>query len=234
MSFIVTVADFAIGLAIGYVIASFIESILHEYVSDAPTHWVRKWRRYPRLFRVLLNTYFSHHIIHHYQTFRKNHVTQFASPEQRARVDSVLLARGRHGRLIIAGDYANRIQREGGFVFALPGLVSAVALGFFLPISMAIGSAIALMLPPIFSYWLHPYLHRSFNKRRSENATAFTAFMLRRKYFKAVYRNHFMHHQYGGTSNYNLVLGADVLRRRVRPPSHSDIQEMRQVGMPLD
>ena len=161
MSFIVTVADFAIGLAIGYVIASFIELILHEYVSDAPTHWVRKWRRYPRLFRVLLNTYFSHHIIHHYQTFRKNHVTQFASPEQRARVDSVLLARGRHGRLIIAGDYANRIHAEGGFVFALPGLVSAVALGFFLPISMAIGSTIALMLPPIFSYWLHPYRHCS-------------------------------------------------------------------------
>jgi hypothetical protein len=70
---------FPIGLAVGYIIGSFIESILHEYVSDAPAPWVRKWRRYPRLFRVPLNTYFSHHVIHHHQTFRRNHITQFDS-----------------------------------------------------------------------------------------------------------------------------------------------------------
>ena len=37
---------------------------------------------------------------------------------------------------------------------------------------------------------------------------------------KAVYRNHFMHHRYDGTSNFNLVLGADILRRRVRMPRY--------------
>jgi hypothetical protein len=229
----VTVCYFAMGLAIGYLIASFIESMLHEYVSDAPAAWVRKWRRYPRLFRVPLNTYFSHHIIHHYQTFRRNHITQFDSAEQRARLDRVLLARGRHGRMIRGGDYAVRLHAEGGFVFALPGLSSAVVLSFFLPASAAIGSGLALMLPPLLSYWVHPYLHRSFDDGQ-KNAPAFMAFLLRTRYMKAVYRNHFMHHRYGGTSNYNLVLGADILRNRVRPPSRDDIRGMMEVGMPLD
>ena len=51
---------------------------------------------------------------------------------------------------------------------------------------------------------------------------------------KAVYRNHFMHHRYDGTSNYNLVLGADILRKRVRVPSSDDISAMAEIGMPLD
>jgi len=227
-----TVLHFATGLAIGYIIGSFIESILHEYVSDAPAAWVRAWRRYPRLLRVPLNTYFSHHIIHH-QTFRRNHITQFDSPEQRVRVDRVLRARGRHGRIILGGDYATRLHAEGGFVFALPGLLSALLLSFFLPLGMAIGSGLALMLPPLLSYWVHPYLHCSFVDGQ-EHAPAFIAFLLRTRYMKAVYRNHFMHHRYDGTSNYNLVLGADILRNRVRAPSHDDLRAMAQVGMPLD
>ena len=228
-----TVLYCAIGLAIGYIVGSFIESILHEYVSDARAAWVRAWRRYPRLLRVPLNTYFSHHVIHHHQTSRKNHITQFDSPEQRMHVDRVLLARGRHGRIIRGGDYATRLHAEGGFVFALPGMLSALLLSFFLPVSMAIGSGLALMLPPLLSYWVHPYLHRSFADGQ-QHAPAFIAFLLRTKYMKAVYRNHFMHHRYDGTSNYNLVLGADILRSRVRAPSHDDLRAMAEVGMSLD
>jgi hypothetical protein len=227
------IVNFAIGLAIGYFLASFIESILHEYVSDAPVWSVEKWRRHPKLFRVLLDTYFSHHVIHHHQTFRKDHITQFASDEQRTRVHNALLARGRHGRLIINGEYANRLHAEGGVVFALPGLLTALVLGLILPISMAIGSGLALMLPSIFSYWVHPYLHRSFDEGQ-KNAPAAMRFLLCTKYFKAVYRNHFMHHRYDGTSNFNLVLGADYLRNRARAPSSDDVDAMAKVGMPLD
>jgi hypothetical protein len=221
-----------VGLAIGYILASFIESILHEYVSDAPPPRVRQWRQYPRLFRVPLNTYFSHHVIHHHQTFRKNHITQFDTPEQRARVHRVLRARGRHGRMIIGGDYANRPHAEGGFVFTLPALLSALLLSLVLPSGMAIGSGLALTLPTALSYWVHPYLHRSFDDGQ-KSAPAFIAFLLRTAYLKVVYRSHFMHHRYGGTSNYNLVLGADILRNRVRAPSRDDIRAMAAVGMPL-
>src|SRR5436309_2878483 len=221
------------GLAAGFLVGAVIESVLDEYVSDAPASWVRRWRCYPRLFRVPLNTYFSHHVIHHHQTFRRNHITQFDSAEQRTRVDRVLLARGRHGRIIMGGDYATRLHAQGGFVFALPALLSAAILSLFLPPSMAIGSGLSLMLPPALSYWVHPYLHRSFDHGQ-KNASALIAFLLRTRYMKAVYRNHFMHHRYDGTSNFNLVLGADILRRRVRMPSSDDIRVMAELGMPLD
>ena len=39
---------------------------------------------------------------------------------------------------------------------------------------------------------------------------------------------------YDGTSNYNLVLGADILRKRVRVPSSEDVRAMAEIGMPLD
>lgn len=222
-----------IGFVLGYFLSSYIESLLHEYISDAPTKSVQLWRRYPILCRVMLKTYFSHHVVHHHQTFRSDHVTQFVSSEDHARVHNALLARGRHGRIIIAGDYANRLHAEGGLVFALPGLIAAACLGLFLPASMAIGAAVALMLPPAFSYWVHPYLHRSFEDGQA-TASAPIAFFLRTRYGRYVYRNHFLHHRYDGTSNYNLVLGADFLRKRVRRASPQDIEEMSRIGLPLD
>ena len=59
------------------------------------------------------------------------------------------------------------------------------------------------------------------------------AWLLRTRYLKAVYRNHFMHHRYGGTGNYNLVLGADYVRRCLRRPDDGDLRAMREVDMPL-
>src|SRR4029078_11630159 len=137
-----TVFYFFLGIALGYAIASYLESVLHEYVSDATVSAVRKWRRHPRLFRILLNTYFTHHVIHHFQTFRKSHIVQFDTLERRARIDRVLQTRGRHGRIIIGGGYAHRVHAEGGFVFAFPGLLSALALSFVLPVSMAVGAGL--------------------------------------------------------------------------------------------
>lgn len=229
---VISALNALIGFALGYAIASFLESILHEYVSDAPQKHVRFWQRYPRLFRVMLKTYFSHHVVHHHQTFRTDHVTQFRSADDQARVHNALLARGRHGRIIIAGEYANRLHAEGGFVFALPGLLAALALAFVLPVSVAAGAAVALMLPPGFSYWIHPYLHRSFEDGQA-SAPAPIAFFLRTRYGRYVYRNHFLHHRYDGTSNFNLVLGADFVRNRVRQASPGDRDEMLRIGLPL-
>jgi hypothetical protein len=232
-SVLVTIANVLIGLAIGYLVGSLLESCLHEYVSDAPTQLVDRWRKYPRLFRIMLNSYFSHHVIHHHQTFRKNHVTQFESADDRARLERLLLARGRHGRMIIGGDYANRLHAEGGFVFALPALICGMIISLFAPVSIAVGAVVALMLAPLLSYFVHPYLHRPFIDGQRD-ASSFVAFLLRTRYMKAVYRNHFIHHRYGGTSNYNLVLGADFIRNRVRKPAPEDVAAMKQVGMPLD
>jgi hypothetical protein len=226
------VVEVIIGLTIGYALGSLLESFLHEYVSDASTRLLAVWRRHPRLFRVLLNTHFSHHVIHHYQTFRKNHVTQFDSLEHRAALEAFLLRRGRHGKIIIKGDFANRVHAEGAVVFALPSILTGLMIGLVAPVSVAVSAALALALPTLFSYFIHPFLHMSFSKGQ-RLAPPITAALLRTKYMRAVYRNHFLHHRYGGTSNYNLVLGADFVRRRLRKPDNDALRTMREIGMPL-
>jgi len=65
------------GLLIGYVSGSIIESLSHQYISDAPKAWRFFWRRHPYLCKILRETYFSHHVIHHVCTFREDHITQF-------------------------------------------------------------------------------------------------------------------------------------------------------------
>jgi hypothetical protein len=224
-----SVAYFIVGLALGYLVGSLLESVLHEYVSDAPQHYVVAWRRYPRLLRVLIKTNFSHHVVHHYLTFRTDHVTQFASDEERERLKKQLLARGRHGEIIIGDDYANRLHAEGGFVFALPAIVAGIVLSIFAPVSLAVGAVITLSLPTLFSHYMHPYLHKRFDDM-VRSAPSVVAWILQTPYVKTMYVSHFMHHRYHGSSNYNLVLGADHIRGRMRKPSSEDIAAMRAIG----
>ena len=229
----IELAQTAAGLITGYAIASYIESYLHEHVSDAPQASVRSWRRFPRLLRPLINTNSSHHVIHHHRTFRANHVTQFRNQAEQAKLHEALLARGRHGRIIIGGDYANKLHAEGAFVFCLPAILIGAAASLFLPWSFLLGLVPMLCLPPLLSYFVHPYLHMSFEDGQARAPRALAA-LLRTGYMRAVYRNHFIHHEHGGTSNYNLLLGADVLRRRTIPPSETDYLEMKKIGIPVD
>ncbi len=225
------VIDFLIGVLVGYLIGSMVESLLHEYVSDAPRWLVEFWYRYPRFFRVFISSRFSHHVIHHQRTYRRNHVTQFRSIEEREQLQKQLLARGRRGRVILAGNFANRLHAEGGVVFALPLLLTAAGLSLVATPAFALGSAFSLALPPLCSYFIHPYLHLPFEEGQ-KRASRPMARLLRTRYVRAMYRAHFMHHRYGGTSDFNLVLGADYIRRRVRPRSEEDEAAMRDIGMP--
>jgi hypothetical protein len=200
------ILEAGVGFLIGYLAGSLLESILHEYVSDAPARFMRFWHRHPRLFRVMINSQFSHHVIHHYKTFRRDHVTQFETAQERELLEAQLLARGRHGRIIIDGNFANRVHAEGAFVFALPAILVGAALALVAPVAVAIGAAIGLSLPPLFSYFLHPYFHMRFEDGQKVAPPAIRL-LLRTRYMRAIYRNHFMHHRHGGTSNYNLVLG---------------------------
>jgi hypothetical protein len=218
------------GFCLGYILASFIESYLHEYVSDAPQSRVQRWQRYPRLLAPLLNTWFSHHIVHHFMTFRRDFVTQFESEEERKRLQGILSKRGRHGEIIIGGDYANHLHAEGAFVFCFPVIVVGVLASFLLPIVVVIGMLPALCLPPMFSYFVHPYLHMPHSLAR-ERAPRWLRLLIGTRYMRAMRRNHFLHHEYGGTSNYNLVLGADLLRGRVRKATPADEARMRSLGI---
>ena len=220
------------GLLSGYIISSWIESFMHQYVSDALPKTVRFWQKYPRLFQPLINTHYSHHTIHHVRTFKANHVTQFRSEVERAKLSAELHQRGWHGQVILKGAFATRLAGSGALVFVSPLLLC-------LPFMLALlgwpgfwGALLTLMLPPFMSHFVHPYLHRPFVYGQ-KHAPRWLALFLASGYGRAMYRNHYMHHRYGGTSNFNLVLGADYWRRRIRQPRPKDWQEMALLGMPL-
>ena len=230
---LINIFKFLLGIAGGYFTSSYIESYLHENVSDARPRRVKFWKNFPNLLKPLINTHYSHHTIHHARTWRQDHVTQFRSEEEREKLDRVLHARGRHGRLIIKGDYAAKLHNEGALVFTAPLLVACMLLFLYTPFAFALGASTTIFLPTYFSYFVHPYLHMPFAKGQAR-ASKPMAWLLRTKYFKAMYVNHFIHHRYGGTSNFNLVLGADTIRRRKRLAVDSDIKIMRSIGIPCD
>jgi hypothetical protein len=227
---LVYVGQAFLGFALGYLIASYIESFLHEHVSDAPATRVAQWSRYPRLFRSLIKTRFSHHVVHHHLTFRADYVTQFSSEEERLRLYKTLKARGRHGDIILRGNYANHLHAEGAVVFALPFILVGLLALWVVPMSFAAGLLPSLALPPLFSYFVHPYLHMP-TDRAERDAPRAIAMLLRTPYARALRINHFLHHEYHGTSNFNLVLGADVLRRKARVMTESDLAKMRKLGV---
>ncbi len=226
------ILQFALGLCIGYAVGSFVESFMHEYVSDALPKFVRAWQRSPRLCKLLIDTHFSHHTIHHVKTYRLNHVTQFRSEEERLILIRLLRARGNHGNTVIRGAFATKLHGQGAVVFVAPLLILFPFFMFAMPTATFVGSAITLLLPAFMSHFVHPYIHQPFSMGQSA-APKWLAWFLRSRYGMAVYRNHFMHHRYGGTSNFNLVLGADYVRRKLRTPSQKDTTVMILIGMPL-
>lgn len=225
--------EVAAGLALGYFLGSLIESIWHEYIPDAPPRVQAVWKRYPRLCRLMMETHFYHHAIHHHQTYRTNHVTQFDSDEQRARLEAFLLRRGSFGQIIIRNGFANRLHTEALPVFSLPWIALALTLGLVLPVGVALPVALMLTLPGLFSYVVHPWIHLPFAEGQRRASPLMAAF-LRTPYMKAVYRHHFLHHRHGATGNYNLVLGGDALRGRSRKADAEDLRVMREIGLPVD
>lgn len=231
ISHFMAVAQLALGLAAGYVIASLIESFMHQHVSDAPLKSVQAWMRFPRLSWYFVRTRYSHHVVHHMRTFRKDHVTQFRSEEEQRVLDAELLERGAHGRIIMQSRYAVKLHGSGALVFIAPLLPAIPVMGLLAGTWATLGTCLALSFPPLLSNFIHPYLHMPHQKALAE-APPVTSWLLRTWYFRAMVRNHFMHHRYVA-SNFNLLLGGDLLRGRYRKPSQKDLSDMRALGLPI-
>jgi hypothetical protein len=95
-----------------------------------------------------------------------------------------------------------------------------------------VGVCLSVSLPPLFSHFIHPYLHMPHARAIREAPTA-TAWLLQRWYFRAMARNHFMHHRCVASS-FNLVLGGDLLRGCWRKPGENDLAEMWHLGLRTD
>ncbi len=82
--------QFALGMVCGYFIISVCESFFHRTIQHAGEKLRRYYERTGWLGRSLLHAWYSHHVIHHFRTFQKDHVTQFSSANEKDKLDAFL------------------------------------------------------------------------------------------------------------------------------------------------
>jgi hypothetical protein len=218
------------GVILGYLIVSVAESFLHNNVQHCRT-WMRKlFEKHAVLMGPFAKAYFSHHIVHHCRTFRKDHVTQFRSQEEKERLDAELT--GFHGALIQRERYGVSLTGVGILMFLLPvigflplihGLLGGWVLG---------GALIPFTLYPMASKYLHPYLHMRYDDALRA-APPLLRWFLRTRYCRFIYRHHYLHHRYV-RCNYNLLFGGDFLLGVYRRAAPEDFDHIRAIGLPVD
>src|SRR5262249_17730168 len=95
------------GFAIGYLLVTLAESFLHDNIHHAHRWFLDLQKKSPRLLKPFRDAYFSHKIVHHCWTYRRDHVTPFLTEEQKRRADERL--QDSVGQRIIAEKYGTTL-----------------------------------------------------------------------------------------------------------------------------
>jgi hypothetical protein len=226
------VLQFLTGFTLGYLYSTFAEAFIHEFISDAPRARVEMWKkRVPLLFAPMIRTNFSHHTIHHCSTYHDDHVTQFRSVEEKAALDAKL-SQFPHGREVMGALYGNKFSFW-GWVASCSPFIPVVGLAYWgFGAAFAAGAFVTLSFPPFMNNYMHKYTHMSYERATREAPLALRWFV-KSPYMRAVTRHHFLHHRYSNR-NFNMVLGSDWLRGKVRKPAPRDVDEMLRLGIRID
>jgi hypothetical protein len=221
--------EFALGVLAGYLLVTLAESYLHEHIHHARRYFRLLQKRYPRALGAFREAYRSHTIIHHGHTYR-DHVTQFTSAAQKNSVDAMLSDRA--GQRIISERYGATLNLRSTLLFVCPILPVVIPLLLVLPLPAKAGFLVPVIIYPLMSKWIHPYLHMRYADA-IQQAPRHLKWVLRTPYMQGVWRNHWMHHRYP-RFNFNLILGGDWLRGVYRSPSERDLRRMRESGIPVN
>jgi hypothetical protein len=92
-------AEVVSGLFCGYLVISVCESFFHRTIQHASPALRLLYKKLGCVGESLTYAWYSRHVVNHFLTFRKNHVTQFCNEEEQARLDSHLKSR-RFGYII--------------------------------------------------------------------------------------------------------------------------------------
>jgi hypothetical protein len=218
-----------LGLICGYLTITLCESFFHRAIQHASPDLRRWYRRLGRLGRVLQDAWYSHHVIHHFQTFRRDHVTQFADDSERARLTRRL--REIDKSEIVACEYGNIIGIElKAYLFYMgPTLPVFAATCWLGGLWFTIGACVPLIAWPMLAQFVHPHLHRN-HREVMDDPRAWPRFMARTRYFRHLAQHHWLHHTYPNC-NYNLLLGGDWLLGVHRRADADDLVAMQSIGL---
>jgi len=223
----------AAGLVVGYLVATLAESVLHQHVQHAGPRFRRLQRRYPRLLGVFARAYYSHHVVHHCLTFRRDYAHQFAGPGDRWETDA-RIERHRRGylRQIRAERYGLTLGGAWGYAMFVAPVVPAAA-----AVYLALGpvAAAAALLPlavayPLASELIHPLLHRPLAEHPPGWAGRVGRWVCRRRLVRYVLAHHYVHHR-DPAVNFNLLPGGDFLRGVGRRPTADEFAAMLDLGL---
>ncbi|WP_437640746.1 hypothetical protein [Sorangium sp. So ce854] len=216
------------GLALGYLTVSMGESFLHRSALHASLQVRRASKRLGLAGRPLLRAYTSHTVVHHGKTYRDSHVRQFQSREEQERLDR-WIAETQGDRRIIRERYGVSLAGLGILAFVAPVLPFFALYALFLPAPVSLGALLPLVVYPLSSRVLHPYLHMPRDEAMAR-ASRPMRWLLGTRYVRFISRHHYLHHRYMHC-NYNLLWLGDLLLGRHRRPSDDDLAEMRGQGM---
>jgi hypothetical protein len=216
------------GCLVGYIAASVSESICHNVFGHSPK-WLRSaWRRHPRLFRAFRRMFWSHSVIHHGRTFRRNFVTQFRTAGEQAALDSGLtaweLSRAR------STHYGLTITLRSVPYYVGPPSVVLPLLGYLGGWAVLSGFAM-FFLPPLLSMLIHPLIHMQ--RKEVERRGGLLSVLMCSEPARYIIRHHWLHHRYP-SCNFNLLPLGDYLLGTYRRPSPQDYEAMRRDGIAVD
>lgn len=218
------------GLLLGYAVTTVLESYLHRVIYHAGPRTRRLWARYPRISGPFRRAHFSHGIVHHRWTFRKDFVTQFSSRQEKERLD--LKIEGPWASLIRREHYGMSLRGIGIFWYNLPILPSILLIGFVVGPWGIVGALPAVTAYSCLAMFVHPYLHRP-HREAVVGGAPLLRWVLKTRYVQFLRRHHYLHHRYGNC-NFNLLLGGDVVLGRVRLPTAEDWDEMCRLSLVSD
>jgi hypothetical protein len=222
------------GLSVTYLVATISEVVWHRHVYHASSRTRRFWARYPRYFDYFLRHHYRHTIVHHGLTFREDHITQFKDLEAKAEIDRIVAPK--NDKLIHRDGYGLYSSISTG----LSGLITFnITVAPVLPILywiagpwVLVGGVPILILSPMLTMLIHPFLHQH-HEKPAPNPSIFFKVLMRTWYFKRLWRHHFVHHKFPN-SNFNLLLGGDHLLGTYRRPDEKDLIDMEAFGIPFE
>ncbi len=221
------IAQATLGVAAGYVHASFMESWCHDNMQHASRVERDSYKNIPALQTLIERCWQSHTLMHHSMSYRQDHVTQFSSPDEQQKL----------------GNYANEhgFDLRENFGLSVHGLSTMQFLGPFLPASLlftvltpptiAVPFAMMSCASLAHSKYVHPYLHKPYKEALAEAPLPIAAY-LKTNRGKKMWVDHFVHHRHP-KFNFNLLgrIG-DKLRGVFREPDTHDIIEIKRIGGP--
>lgn len=216
------------GVLAGYLVVSLCESYFHRTMGHTSPRVRRLCRACGVLGGFVLRAWYSHCVVHHFATFRENHVTQFSSAEEERRLRRKLAAEGK-GHILAQG-YGLRVGDPGEFLRYVAPTLPFVALvcwlggGWF-----SLGAVVPFIVMPLMSQLIHPLLHLSYDEARKA-APALLKPLVATGCFRYLARYHWLHHRHLDV-NFNLMPGGDYLLGRHRAPTRAELAEMAAIGL---